>query len=591
MSRIKTSFICFICIFSLATMNELCSQSSINPTALKSLKIINETKINTAGMESSPAFIGDKIAYVYTPASSKFLDKQINAPFFNLAEVSVDLDNSLFDPVPYGNKINSETHEGPMAYLANENKMFLTRSVVSNRQKLSKKDTVYSYLRILEANLNITNPQATPIALNVAEYSVCHPALSTNGQMMIYASNKPGALGGMDLYFSYFDGSNWVADMTAGPNINSASNEIFPTLVNDTILLFASDRPGGYGGLDLYVSIYRNGIWTMVERLPSPFNSSFDDLSLIVRPSLRTGYFTSNRPGGKGGDDIYRFESDLPIFGLNKEDSKIMANLQVLNKLTLEPIQNAKMTLSEISIDINSFNASEYNMKVFTGRNSEDVLLKIQPKNIRLKNNYTSDEEGYILFEAFVHKKYIIRLEDPEHEVLSVFYDHELFGDNFHLLMEPNDEDNDDFEMDGTNADNLMPEDVTKDSDDNLYFEIEPGRIMSIDNIYYSYNSSVLNPNPNPELDELASILDRKKEIRIRIESHTDSRGSDAYNLQLSIKRAGSVRDYLVAKGISGDRIIIRGFGESKILNHCKDGIPCTDAQHRLNRRTQIVFE
>lgn len=239
----------------------------------------------------------------------------------------------------------------------------------------------------MTADLNPAKPDVKPVNINVANYSVCHPALSEDGKTMVFSSNKPNGNGGMDLYFAYFDGLEWTGIINAGIEINSNKNEVFPFLLNDSILIYASDRPQGMGGLDLYVSNLKNGVWQKPEALPEPFNSLFDDLGMIVRENSKSGYFTSNRPGGKGKDDIYRFESAHPIFGTDIRDI-VASTIQVLDKLTLEPLANAAITLTPLDIDVNNFTLSSYNVDMLSGKDPGDLILKLSPKRDRNSPNF-----------------------------------------------------------------------------------------------------------------------------------------------------------------------------------------------------------
>lgn len=560
-------------------------QSFINERAFKTLKIYNEVEVNTANLESSPAFIGDKLAFVYTETKSKLFDKTIDEPSFQLGYSIINEDNSLQPKVPYGKKINSNLHQGPMAYDLEKNQLFFTRSHKERRvRKGITEDTLY--LRILSADLNKSNPSPQPIELNIDNYSVCHPALSTDGNTMIFSSNQPGNHGQMDLYTAYFNGEKWTGTVNLGTKINSAHNEIFPYLLNDTILIFASNRPGGFGGLDMYVSFLSAGDWSEPEILPSPINTAYDDLGMIVRSDFKSGYFASNRLGGKGKDDIYRFESDKPIFG---DDHPIITDisLSVLDKLMLSPIPKCQVTITPLDININDFNLSGYNISMLEGKDAGDIILKLSPGKGKAFPPFFTDEKGNSEFQINRNLKYLIQVENEDYNPLVMIYDYHAYGSNINLVLEPSDIVEDSPSEGGQES--LINDDSVK-SDSIVENEIKVGDVLTFNNIYFGYDSSRPEASALSELNTLTSILNKRPEMKIRIESHTDSRGTQAYNLQLSINRANAVRDYLVSKGINEDRLVIKGYGESRLLNHCKDNVPCTEAEHRYNRRTEIVI-
>lgn len=559
------------------------SQSAINKDALPSLRIYNEKSINTANLESSPAFVGDKIGFVFTGNKSKIFDKEIDEPYFELGYSIVNQDNSLQGKQIYNKRINSDLHEGPMSYDAHQNKLFFTRSHKETR-KIKGVETDTFYLRIMSADLNIAKPDVAPINLNVEKYSVCHPALTSDGKTMIYASNKTGGKGGMDLYIAYFNGEEWSGSINIGGNTNTASNEIFPNILNDSMLIFASDRTGGFGDLDMYVSVLRNGSWDTPEILPAPLNSPFDDLGLIVRENGKSGYFASNRPGGNGKDDIYRFETSIPLFSA---EPVLMATstVTILDKLTLEGIGFAKITLTPLDIDINNFTLSSYNVDMLSGRDPGDLILKLTPKKGKSYPEITTDSFGITTFQLKKAQKYLIKTSAPGYAETSLIYDYSIFGSAFNMVLEPGGEE------DMTEVGGPAPEVKDQVDPTSVNVPLEAGTVLVFDNIYYEYNSSVILRGAAEELDALARMMLLNPEVKVRLESHTDSRGAAPYNLQLSLDRANAARQYLTNLGVDEDRITIRGYGESKLRNECTDNVPCSESKHRYNRRTEVVIE
>ena len=574
----------FALVFVIFSYPYLYSQTPVNKAAVPGIKIFNEKNINTANLESSPAFVGDKIAFVYTDVKGKFFDQMIDEPFFELGYSMIDQGNELVSRQIYNKRINSELHEGPMAYDAHTNTLYFTRSHKETR-KVKGLETDTFYLRIMSADLNAAKPTVAPINLNVDRFSVCHPALSTSGKTIFYSSNKPGGEGKMDLYVAYNNGDEWTGSITSGNSINTSSNEAFPYVYNDSLLIFASDRPGGPGGWDLYISALKNGSWSDAELLPAPFNSPFDDLGLIIRQNGKSGYFASNRPGGHGKDDIYRFQSELPVFG-DDASEMVRTEIRVLDKLTLEPISKTKITLTPLAIDINNFTLSSYNVDMLSGRDPGDLVLKLSPKKGQSFPTFTTDDQGLSAFQIKKSQKYLVKMQAEGYNGASLIYDFNEFGSSFNMVLEP--------ESTSTPEETEGSETVISDQDNNtevINVPMEPGAVLVLESIYYDYNSSYIQPGAAKELDHLAQAMTENPNMKIRLESHTDSRGAAAYNLQLSIDRANAARNYLTQLGIDEDRITIRGYGESKLRNKCTDNVPCTEANHKYNRRTEVVIE
>ena len=558
------------------TGNILHGQEIININAINEVRIYNEKKINTANLETSPAFIGDKVGYVFTTSKSKIFDKEIDESYFELGWSLVNPDNSLSDPSVFNKKFNSDLHEGPMSYDLNLNKLYFTRSH-KDKRTIKGVETDTTYLRILSADLNVAKPDVKPININVERYSVCHPTLTSNGKTMVFASNKPGGYGGYDLYMAFFNETEWSGIINLGPEINGPSNEVFPYLLNDTIIVFSSQRVDGIGGLDIYVSALQYGSWTKAELLPKPFNTQSDDLGLIIRENMKSGYFASNRPGGSGKDDIYRFESAKPIFG-KEEKVRIQTMATILDKLSLEGIPGAKFSIYPLDLDINNFMLSSYNVNMLSGRDPGDIILKLSPKKEKSIVNYFADDDGQVNFEVLKGQKYLLSASAEGYADISLIFDLEIFGQQFNMVLEPQ----------AGESEEVAVVDSIKNE---IEIPSEPGNRIVFDQIYYDYNSAVIKAGAAIELDALARAMQVKPDMKVKLESHTDSRGTSAYNLQLSINRAIAAREYLAALGISEDRISIRGYGESRLRNGCNDKVICSEKNHAFNRRTEVIIE
>lgn len=556
------------------------AQLILDQKVTKKAAVFNEKEINSPNMESSPCFAGDKIVYVFTGPKGKLFDSQTGDAYFDLGFATVHPNNALTEKGMYDKNINSTYHEGPASYHAQTNTLFFTRTFKEKRFFNGGESDTF-YLRILEADLNQAKPDVKPINLVAGNFSVCHPTLNNSGTMMIFSSNRPGGQGKMDLYSAYFNGTEWSGILSLGSEINGAGNEVFPTLVNDTLLFFATDKPGGPGGLDMYVSRLQNGYWSAPEIMTGPFNSPYDDLGIIVRPGGKSGYFCSNRPGGLGKDDIYRWETSMPIFhnaATQKEELTIFA----LDKLTLEPLQGAEVRISPLTVDINQFTLSNYNINELNSQENGELILRLSTARLTPLSPSLTDRDGVAKIMLPSARQYLIQLNLDGYSESSLLFDFHVVGDTVNLLMEPNSIDN---ETDAEEEVMDEPEEIQESDVPNTKV-----KLMILDNIYFDYNSSQILKGAASELDTLASWLLAQPDKRIRLESHTDSRGSSAYNLQLSINRAEAARNYIKAAGVDENRIEIKGMGESELRNKCKNNVPCTEKQHRFNRRTEAIL-
>jgi tetratricopeptide (TPR) repeat protein len=220
-------------------------------------------------------------------------------------------------PVKMSKSFNQNYHDGPVCFSKDEMQIFTTRTL---KTKLKRKDTIQThYAGIYWAKLDSDKVLYQAFKYNNPEFSVAHPAVSEDGKQIIFSSNKPGGFGKSDLYFSKLEEGKWTEPINLGEMINTFGNEYFPYWVNKTTLYFSSDGRMGYGGLDIYVSKYINGQWQKAQNLKAPINSSYDDFGILFTDDKTKGYFSSNRPGGKGADDIYKFW-DLKIIADPKNE-------------------------------------------------------------------------------------------------------------------------------------------------------------------------------------------------------------------------------------------------------------------------------
>jgi outer membrane protein OmpA-like peptidoglycan-associated protein len=367
------------------------------------------------------------------------------------------------------------------------------------------------------------------------------PAFSPDGRTLYFSSNrKPRGrdknyYGGTDLYSAQMDSRGRFSRVkNLGPEINTPGNEMFPYMAEDAKLYFASDGHPGYGGLDLFVVKRANGK-TVIENLAQPVNSSADDFGIFLFRADR-GFFTSNRDGGKGDDDIYTFVNEDP-------------NLRVVNYY-LQGVTYTK--------DDKGQNQILPNTKVSLIDANGDVM-----------QDFVTGNDGKFLFRVYENE------------------DYELLGetDGYLKKRQP-------YSMKGKSLDPAtLRELVTNVTFDTLMVldKIQLEVAFRLENIYYEFDQYDITPAAAKELDKLVQILIDNPEIEIELSSHTDSVATVEYNNVLSQKRAESAVNYIIQRGISSERIKAKGYGELKPIarNTNPDGSDNPEGRER-NRRTEF---
>jgi outer membrane protein OmpA-like peptidoglycan-associated protein/tetratricopeptide (TPR) repeat protein len=358
------------------------------------------------------------------------------------------------------------------------------------------------------------------------------PAFSSDGAELYFASNRPGGFGGIDLYrATKLANGDFGNAVNLGPTINTAGNELFPRPTKDGKFFFASDGHPSLGKLDLFVAEKNQDGVQVVSNLGPSFNSQADDFGIYFTEYPKAGFISSNRAGGKGDDDIYFFEDKTP-------KPKIVNVL--LNVYT-----------KEVKADGKEVVLPQTRVVLYGG-------------DKRQLGGDVSNAQGRVRFTL-----------SPESEYSIIASRSGFFSKSFPYTTKGKTPDPATLIQEVTN--------ITLDTTivlDQLILE----KAIVLDNIYYDLNKADIRSDASPELDKLVKILKDNPAIRIELSSHTDSRSSDEYNLTLSQQRAQAAVDYLVSQGIAADRMVAKGYGETKLL------IPNaqTEEEHQTNRRTEF---
>lgn len=339
------------------------------------VQVKNEEAVNTAGLEFSPTFYEDGIVFISTNNAGleKITDPSLKLPAMSILRSRRDAEGALGAPEPFAKELSSRYHEGPVCFDRTAETVYFSRNIlVKGREKRAKDDEQKMRLYFSKKSGEAWG-EPQPLPFNTNEFDDCHPALSFDGDKLYFASNRPGGYGGMDLYVSYRVGDTWSEPANLGAEVNTKGNDLFPFVHADNILYFASNGHGGEGGLDLYFSIPDGAAWTKPKNLGKPFNSGGDDFGLIVDQDKINGYFASNGQSGKGGDDISSFHLENGNLSDYLNQDKVEASNRNLDILVTVMDKNNNAPVAGADVRILDLNAGDV-----IGRDEDGNLITIQ---------------------------------------------------------------------------------------------------------------------------------------------------------------------------------------------------------------------
>ena len=497
---------------------------------------------NTARADYAPAlFEGNQLVFSSDRSTSTGDDtyKWTGADFSDLYVVNKQTNElQLFD-----NQINTENNEGSAIFNKDFSEIYFTRCFGEKKQD--------NYCKIMTSK-RLGDSWTIPVVLSFTQEGINYgdPALSEDGNTLYFSCNSSEGWGGFDIWQSKRNGDIWEEPTLMGRSVNTIGNERFPYLDKDT-LYFASDFHPGMGGLDIFKTYkLANGSWTSVQNLKPPINSGSDDFGYIIdrtitadKDLLQAGYFSSSRLGGEGNDDIYRFEKrKLPPLPPPPPNTAPIVYKMILKGFVLEKIFEeadnpdskylGRRPLAGATVDI-TFGKKQQTVTV-----DEDGSFSLELEK-NTDYNFVASKEEYLRNETAFSTQGIA--EDPENPVQE--FEVEIVLDKIYREKEV-----------------LIP-------------------------ILYDFDKWNIRRDAEPVLTALARRLKLNPKIQIELSSHTDCQGNDRYNQELSQKRAQAAVNFLIEQGVSADRIIARGYGESDLRIDCVCA-RCTEEEHQQNRRT-----
>ncbi|MFQ5447320.1 MAG: hypothetical protein ACE5FF_10320, partial [Saprospiraceae bacterium] len=321
--------------------------AGIPAVGIPDVEISNAGSVNSARIDFCPAFYRNGVVFVstrevpliLTPAKDHWTGDAFAALYFSKLQPG----GTLSAPEPFAAELNTRFHKGPLCFSKDGHRMFFTAN--ESRHKGEAKLAIYT-----AQNESGFWEKMQMADLGSADANNAHPALSPGGQLLIFASDREGGYGGMDLYVTHFRNGRWSTPVNLGPDINTAGNEVFPFIHENGTLYFSSDGRGGLGNLDLFYALKSGKYnWAGATNIGAPLNSPKDDFGLILDPGGTSGYLSSARDGGFGKDDIYRFS--LPYPGALTEATPVLVQVSVVEEASGQPLTSVEVTVLSASDD------------------------------------------------------------------------------------------------------------------------------------------------------------------------------------------------------------------------------------------------
>ncbi|MFI0427227.1 MAG: OmpA family protein [Flavobacterium sp.] len=503
-------------------------------------------KIEDAGINSEYSDYGGsfyKENFVFTSARdtggvSNMKHKWTNASFYNLYSATVSSEGYLTNPEPLARKVNSKFNESSAVFTKDGNTMYFTRNNYTNGKQRTDatKTTLLKLYKATKGDAGEwTNVEELPFNSN--DYSCAHPALSPDDKTLYFASNMPGTVGQSDIFKVTVntDGSFGTPESLGG-GINTEARETFPFVTDENEIFFASDGQLGLGGLDVFsVKVYEDGTMSKVFNVGSPVNSPQDDFAYLFDSKTKFGFFSSNRQGGKGNDDIYKFVEQIPL----PYNCKQIVSGVITDEETKEVLANAKVTLFD--------------------------------EDMKVISDMIANEKGEYKFEELeCEKTYFVRAEKKDYETVETSV---VTG------SAPGE----------TTA--KLP--ITKRVKQ-VGVGSDLAKAFDIKIIYFDLDKSNIRPDAALELEKILQVMKQYPTMKVDVRSHTDCRQTAKYNQALSDRRAKSTIAWLVKNGVAADRLTGKGYGESQLVNDCgcepTNESKCSEEEHQANRRSEFII-
>jgi len=496
------------------------------PHTFRLQQIVNE---GTTNSDFGLSFYGDdKVAFASTRNTDSPSYAWNKLPYLDLYSGTLTKDGKIENVTPFSDEINTDSHESNAAFSRDGKTMYFNRT---NNLRSKTEEERIAHVQIFKAELvdgNWTNVKELPFNSN--NYSCEHPSISKDGKTLYFASDMPGTIGSFDVYkVAINDDGTYGETENLGSKVNTKHREQFPYISDLDVLYFASDGHLGYGGLDVFRSNSVNGSFDTPVNLGSSINTSLDDFAYTIREKDDQGFVSSNR---SGFDRLYGFGREENIL------TKYLVEGVVIDKNSKKILPGSLVTLFD---------------------NAGNVL---QDSLVGIKADY--------LFKIEPNKKYKIRGTRKAYIPQDIEFSTDINGKIQHNIF--------------------LTLEAFADAEENVK-QNEKGDVqVELDKIFFDFDKSKIRDDAAKTLTVLVDLMKKYPSMEVEVSAHTDARGNDQYNLDLSKRRAASTLEYLVSKGIERNRLKSIGYGEMQPLNQCTEESICKDEEYDINRRCEFTI-
>ncbi len=559
----------------------------------QSIKIKNLEQINSEQLDYSPIFYKNGILFTSNRNSQKknFWNRIFKNKSSNLFFAEKIKDGAYKNPTRLQIKFKGKLNEGAIAI--NEAGNLMIYAVNDQKENIGPDFVELKLYASKYQNGKWLKGEKLPV--NCEECTTCHPALTSDAKTLYFASNQPGGFGGMDLYKSELIDGVWSNPVNLGSKINTAQNDIFPFINHEGTLYYSSNGKKDSENLDIYFSRKDNkGEWKEAINIGEPFNSATDDFGFYIEKDGLSGLFSSNREGGKGMDDLYFWRMDQ---SLEQALDPTPVKFTIIDEETGHILSRADVSLTEFA---------DIKIKISESKTPVAFISHVnQAIDEMLGKTYVfqTDEYGNFYYDLKHDRNYLLTVEKENYATFRIMTTYNLLSGVKDIdialahppMIEPEQQyktlidlaASEEMDEDILNKVNPYTLEANKDMTNDLFVK---GQKITLDNIYYEFGEAELKAESATILDQTAQMLKNFPEMEIDLMAHTDARGDAVYNKYLSQQRANKARNYLISKGIEAKRVKAVGLGEEELLNDCFDDIDCSEEFHSQNRRTEIVI-
>lgn len=569
-----------------------------------SLYEVSELGINTRNEDFSAHFLNRGIVFVSDRKTNENTEAGLydtlsyNALFYS----EIRKEGRLGEPVLFGKELSEGFHAGPVAFYDENRSIIFSRSNKSRAMSAGRFD-LYLAQRAIDSDRWV---KIRPFPFNSRDgsFSTMHPSVSEDGTQLYFASDRPGGFGGYDIYVCESDGNGgWKEPRNLGELVNTQESELYPHIFQDSILYFTSRGHGGLGGMDIF-EVNLTASQSPIN-LGFPINTNKNDFAFAISKRGHLGYFSSNRDGGKGGADLYRFTKNMYIQGKvsDEKDATAVANAHVLLANTRNGQVIGAVTDNEGNYRIKLQVDAAYEMTVFKKgfqpvepkrvstygelKSLEEYNIKVQTLDLICKGRVTDRENGSPMEGIIVS---MLNTKTGKDMVVSTDergeYIFKIQPESWYALR---------VEYPGYLTEKLEINAYQQKSGDLVHnFTLKKllfNEYQLLENTTYVSNKADIGPESEEELDKLALFIMANPHVIVEFKVYTDCRGEEADNKKLSDDRAKYIMYHLVKRGVMENQISAVGCGAASPINHCTTGVECTEEEHKVNRRVEFLLK